>query len=416
MSKRSSPRKDVNANAKEIEKEIEKDKLNDVNVSEIVEDGGDNVKSTGTKLKLRLKVTETAGTTGTTSTNTTTNTNANNIPKIKLNFSRSNESFESSSGDTITKPSGKRGRPKKDKSAVLAAAIAASQPNEAESEERKSRRRAAEEKIKKSVDGNVIVGVNETGSEEMGSGRKRRNNRDNADTGDVTADNTKRRRKVEAFRHSSSASSSESIGKSEFVDITDASQNQPAPVITSTPTFINPHENEFIQRSKTFLNISLQHDTFLYTASLGNPMEVEKFKSVEDAVEKLVAFHVGIGAGQFSKDELVNTAISRFPLDHENTFNVLQDRYKSIVQSHAAKKVPTELLLLEQRLCLEEEKFLLVKLKNEYAARFLKTSGSGSASASGLGSAMNSAMGSSMSSVTLSNGSSRPSTPSGKDK
>ena len=378
-------------------------------MSEIVEDGGDNVKSTGTKLKLRLKVTETAGSTSNNTGNTSTTATANNIPKIKLNFSRSNESVESSGDTTTTKPSGKRGRPKKDKSAVLAAAIAASQPNEAESEERKSRRRAAEEKIKKSVDGNVIVGVNESGSE------KKRNNRDNADNMNNADSKDKRRRKVDALRHSSSASSSESIGKSEFVDITDASQNQPTPAITAVPIFINPYENEFIQRSKTFLNISLQHDTFLYTASLGNPMEVEKFKSVEDAVEKLVAFHVGIGAGQFSEEELVNTAVSRDLFDHENTFNMLQDRYKSVVQSHAAKKVPTELLLLEQRLCLEEEKFLLVKLKNEYAARFLKNSGSGSAS--GLGSAMNSAMGSSMSSVTSgSNGSSRPSTPSGKDK
>ena len=139
-------------------------------------------------------------------------------------------------------------------------------------------------------------------------------------------------------------------------------------------------------------------------------------------MEKLVAFHVGIGAGQFHFDEFnikeeEENVVLPYTDNHENVFNSLQDRYRSLLQSHASKKVPTELLLLEQRLCLEEEKFLLVKLKNEYATKFLK-GGIHSGSGSGLGSSVNqsmssmSTMSSMASSMTNLSNISRSSTPS----
>lgn len=384
MSKRSSPRKEEKKNI----------------INESVEEASASGASggiTGTKLKLRLKVNEATGndktntTAGVTSTSTTS-VSSPQFPKIKLNFSRSSESVETAtavvpSSSSTSTPKGKRGRPKKDKSAVKAAALAASQPNEAENEERRGRRRAAEEKIKRSNEPITIVNNNQESENET---RKRRNRGD--------PDEKRKRRHGNSHSHVSNASSSsgESIGKKnskEFVDITEGPPQASNPVLSNS---FNPYENEFIHRSKTSLNIALQHDTFMYAAALTNPDEVEKFKSIEDAVEKLSAFHVGIGAGQFKTDELSGHFIIPDNLiAHEDTFMMLQDRYRSILHSHSTKKVPTELLLLEQRLCLEEEKFLLVKLKNEYASRFLRGSSSGMSS-----------MSSSMSSL-----SSRPSTP-----
>lgn len=399
MSKRSSPRKDDPSAERSAEPVVT---------------------TSGTKLKLRLKVNEATSTFSATDTSTTNTSTANTStttnppaassqspslgPKIKLNFSRSNESVIEAPVTAAAK--GKRGRPKKDKSAVKAAALAASQPNEAESEERRSRRRAAEEKIKRSNDPIVTIVNVATNIQEGDGAEKDSRKRGRTDT------NEKRRRRHTAANpaHSSSSSSTDSIGKknsSEFVEITDNQSNTPNQIANpTTSSSFNPHENEFIQRSKTFLNISLQHDTFMYTGALSNPLEVDRFRSIEDAVEKLGAFHVGIGAGQFKNEELegADVQISEKFAVHADNFEMLQDRYRSILHAHASKKVPTELLLLEQRLCLEEEKFLLVKLKNEYATKFLR-----GPSSSSLASSATSSMASSLASVSSSG--SRPSTP-----
>ena len=399
MSKRSSPRK-------EEEPKIE-------NSGGAGEKG--KISSGTTKLKLRLKVNEVI------STSPQSSPSPSLGPKIKLNFSRSNESVEVPPSIVVVKAKGKRGRPKKDKSAVLAAALAASQPNEAESEEKKIRRRAAEEKIKNSVDTNSISSnVNVEDEVMTGGSETRKRGRKAKEVEEEIDGKRKRNRSKLGGQNSSSSSSMESISKknsSEFVDITDgpptnhqmpANANSLTSATTATATnSFNPHENEFVQRSKTFLNISLQHDTFMYTSVLSNPWEVERFTSIEDAVEKLVAFHVGIGAGQFTSDEFASILPPVGSDQHERTFSTIQARYRAILQSHAAKKVPTELLLLEQRLCLEEEKFLLVKLKNEYASKFLKGS-----QGNGLASSASSSLASSMSSLSSQSTASRPATPS----
>ena len=401
MSKRSSPRK-------EEEPKIE-------NSGGAGEKG--KISSGTTKLKLRLKVNEVI------STSPQSSPSPSLGPKIKLNFSRSNESVEVPPSIVVVKAKGKSGRHKKDKSAVIAAALAASQPNEAESEERKIRRRAAEEKIKNSVDTNSISSNVNVEDEVMTGGSETRKRGRKAKEVEEEIDGKRKRNRSKLGGQnsfSSSSSSMESISKknsSEFVDITDgpptnhqmpanASSLTSATTATATNSF-NPHENEFVQRSKTFLNISLQHDTFMYTSVLSNPWEVERFTSIEDAVEKLVAFHVGIGAGQFTSDEFTSILPPVGSDQHESTFSTIQARYRAILQSHAAKKVPTELLLLEQRLCLEEEKFLLVKLKNEYASKFLKGS-----QGNGLASSASSSLASSMSSLSSQSTASRPATPS----
>lgn len=349
-------------------------------------------KSTG--LKLRLKVSSTESTSVSTSNSASiedlnVSQEVKVVPKIKLNFSRSNESVEE-------KKTVKRGRPKKDKSAVIAAAIAASQPNELETEERKSRRRAAEEKIKKSASMDSVTSVASSTFEgdnegEGGIGKRKRNLKINDETEEAVNEEESgkrsRRRRSKGINvnetkniHSAPRNQSKS---NEFIDITDArtsSVNTANVVVHPTPAASNPHETEFIQRSKTFLNIAMQHDTFLYTSSLANPMDVTAFKSIEEAVEKLLAYHVGIGAGQYSREELEARSMDVVDDEkHIKRYVELQEKYKSVLQSQATKKVPTELLLLEQRLCLEEEKFLLVKLKNEYAAKFMR-SGTGTGS------------------------------------
>lgn len=366
-------------------------------------------KSSGSGLKLRLKVKESipSAVSDESSEKSSVQSNVSDvvtavpvvesnkqtlIPKIKLNFSRSNESTN------VIKVPGKRGRPKKDKTAVLAAAIAASQPNEVESEERKSRRRAAEDKIKRANDVNVISSVDSTEVLKGRRGRKPKNFDEEEELGDLR----KRRRRSRKILDNSTEEGTLNSKSSDFIDITEGStnQNRSSKMINnnngsnmilgnnsitggvnqaSSSIPYSPHENEFIQRSKTFLNISMQHDSFLYTSILGNGMfEVEKFKGFEEVVDKLVPFHMGFSAGQYTEDELNGMKCTEDNKieDHMNLFKNLQDRYRSVIHSQSTKKVSTELLLLEQKLCLEEEKFLLVKLKNEYTSKFMRSSAS----------------------------------------
>lgn len=401
MSRRSSPRKSVEE-AAVMSNGGTGDQSKPENISPTKKK---STTSSGSGLKLRLKVNSSNSTgVGSNEEITPSGGGSTSTPatfKIKLNFSRSNESVEQPVQES--KKKGRRGRPKKDKSAVMAAAIAASRPNEVESEERRSRRRAAEEKIKKSASNdNITVTHNVLINEESFNEKKRRKrDRNAAETGEED-DNNKRRRRRRSLREDSEGSEgSGSLRRSrsnDYVDITEttttngSSMKSSDMMITSntgiigasTSTSLNPHETEFIQRSKTFLNIALQHEVFLYTSMLSNPLDVTPFKSTEDIVEKLSAFHVGIGAGQYTAAELEldNECGTGNNSSHLDTFNALQQRYRDVIHSTSSKKVPTELLLLEQRLCLEEEKFLLVKLKNEYAARFMKPSGNANSAGS----------------------------------
>ena len=384
--------------------------------SGVVSGSGDTTK----RLKLRIKIKENgqeisgestrdSGSQGIEPIKSPVGTSAPSV-KIKLNFSRSSESVVSEQLSTTLTPlkikTGKRGRPKKDKSAVMAAAIAASQPNELEREEKRSRRRAAQEKIKKSASSDTIKPSDNLKavvdsdhfvieSESAPAGAKKRGRKSSVDVDGVLR--KRRRRRVPGededqdglvdgrLRRRSNKSKS-----NEYIDITEnniRTSNDNEPRITSNtgiigvPSF-SPQETEFVQRSKTFLNIALQHDTFIYTSLLSNPFEVEKFKSIDDAVEKLAAFHVGMAAGQYNPEELIINARTGIETNHAEMLSSLQERYRSVIGAQASKKVATELLLLEQRLCLEEEKFLLVKLKNEYTARFLKPTSSSSAMSS----------------------------------
>ena len=374
-------------------KKTENTAIEDNNFETTVNESLSKPKSTG--LKLRLKVSSKESVTlpsATLNDSTATATQeVKMVPKIKLNFSRSNESVI----EEERKAAGKRGRPKKDKSAVLAAAIAASQPNEIESEERKSRRKAAEEKIKKSASMDSVTSATSSsfeGDTEDDGGKRRRGRRPSDETEEEDGKRRKRRSREDSITtkttntpvtSSLNESARSRLSKSnEFIDITDGPVVRTHIANQSTSGF-NPHETEFIQRSKTFLNIAMQHDTFLYTSNLSNPLEVTPFKSIEDAVEKLLAYHVGIGAGQYSKEELEGRDMTGIDNDkHVKKYEELQEKYKSVIQVQSTKKVSTELLLLEQRLCLEEEKFLLVKLKNEYAAKFMKGPTTSSASTS----------------------------------
>lgn len=388
-----SPRKSSkNSSPKKAEEAFNNNYTNESSIKQVK-------KSTG--LMLRLKVSSSESSTSVSKASSVEDLSISQevklVPKIKLNFSRSNESV------VLDKKSGRRGRPKKDKSAVIAAAIAASQPNEILSEERKIRRRAAEEKIKKSASMDSVTSAASSTFEGDNEGdNKRIKGRERSDeTEEVGGKRRKKRRGSNETKNTITALPRQQYKSNDFIDITDGSNIRPNAVNTAsttstivhpTPSASNPHETEFIQRSKTFLNIAMQHDTFLYTSNLTNPLEVTAFKSIEEAVEKLLAYHVGIGAGQYSQEELEGKFMDIVDEDdrkHVKKYEELQEKYKSVIHGQSSKKVPTELLLLEQRLCLEEEKFLLIKLKNEYAAKFMRGS-------SGMGSS----------------GTSRPSTPS----
>lgn len=138
---------------------------------------------------------------------------------------------------------------------------------------------------------------------------------------------------------------------------------------------VSAQENDLVLRTKSALNIAAQHDCFLYHTAVASPLQ-GPFRTLAEAVETLAAFHVAAGSGYYDERAVVDGHVAR---DHGAAYAGLVERFRESVHAVAAKKVPSELLLLEQKLCLEEEKFLLIKLKQEYFARF-SSSSHGSAS------------------------------------
>ena len=82
------------------------------------------------------------------------------------------------------------------------------------------------------------------------------------------------------------------------------------------------------------------------------------FESLRDVYERLLPFHV------LAHAECAMPAVLEKP-DLEATLSALQKRYTEYCRQEKELKVPMEIQLLENRLNLEEEKFLLQKLKTE---------------------------------------------------
>ena len=269
--------------------------------------------------------------------------------KIKLNLSKSS-SAESAGHDHDETSQKKRGRPRRDPKAIKEAAVAAAKPNESELAERKSRRQAAEEKIRKSVSMEVVTSTTEPDDLD-GEGRGKRPRMGKSMSSDYVDILGGPKRDLSSQPTSQSSSSS------------------------SLPTFtVNPNENEFVQKSKNILNVALQQDQGILHAPLFTP-----FSGLADAVERLLPHHLAMNAGQYDLDAaLPRMDQARF----DDAFSSLLSRFKSIIHAQHSKPVSTELLLLEQRLCLEEEKFLLQKMKSDYNARYMALASQGSSRSS----------------------------------
>lgn len=70
-------------------------------------------------------------------------------------------------------------------------------------------------------------------------------------------------------------------------------------------------------------------------------------------------------AGMPKADEPVPASV-RQAQEYEETLR----RFNDLVMAEKSKPRPTELIVLEHRLCLEEEKFLYTKMKNEYYSKY----------------------------------------------
>ncbi len=264
--------------------------------------------------------------------------------KIKLNFSKSS-SNESVGGEGDYLGQKKRGRPRKDPKAIHEAALAASTPNELELRDRKTRRQATEEKIRKSVSSEVV-----TPSPFVSGGKRLKF--DKLLTNDYVDI-------LGGKRDLSSMPTSMSSSTSSMPSVTSVTST----ASTGASFTVNPNENEFVQKSKNTLNVALQQDQ----GTLQTP-SFTPFASLTDAVERLLPYHLALNAGQYEEDGQI-TAFD--PIQLESSYSGLLTRFKSIIHAQHSKPVSTELLLLEQRLCLEEEKFLLQKMKNDYQSRYM---------------------------------------------
>lgn len=70
-------------------------------------------------------------------------------------------------------------------------------------------------------------------------------------------------------------------------------------------------------------------------------------------------------------------APSSDPAKQQEDFEGLTRRFNDLCLADRTKTKRTELLVLEHRLCLEEEKFLYTKLKNDYYANYANMGGGG---------------------------------------
>lgn len=91
------------------------------------------------------------------------------------------------------------------------------------------------------------------------------------------------------------------------------------------------------------------------------------FSSKQDMIERLLPFHLLSMA-----DIQVYIPPNPNGLSMENVGEEMEKMrlaFQTLIHSQNQQTIPTELRLLEQRLCLEEEKFLLEKMRSEYKRR-----------------------------------------------
>jgi hypothetical protein len=261
--------------------------------------------------------------------------------KIKFTISKSSSAETEKEDAAAAAAQKKRGRPRKDPKAIHEAALAALTPNQSELQERKIRRQAAEEKIRKSVsaDGIYVMAAAAATEAALPGKRVKLEKSLSSDYVDILGS----RRELSSMPASLSSSTSSMPSAASFV--------------------MNPNENEFVQKSKNTLNVALQQDQGMIYAPSFAP-----FAGFSDAVERLLPYHLALNAGQYDSDATLKRAE---PAHLEYSFSALLARFKSAIHAQHSKPVCTELLLLEQRLCLEEEKFLLQKMKSDYNARYM---------------------------------------------
>lgn len=90
------------------------------------------------------------------------------------------------------------------------------------------------------------------------------------------------------------------------------------------------------------------------------------FSSKQDMVDRLLPFHLLSSADvHVSVPPNVRTVMDNLSAEMDKC----REKFVRLVQSEDQNLIPTELKILEQRLCLEEEKFLLEKMCTEYKRR-----------------------------------------------
>lgn len=106
-------------------------------------------------------------------------------------------------------------------------------------------------------------------------------------------------------------------------------------------------------------HLSLEYEK-LFNVEYNKP-----FESKIDAYERLLPFHI-ISHAEYQMPSLLDK------VDIDSSFETLRKRYSDYCRNEREIKVPMEIQLLENRLNLEEERFLLQKLKSECLSKFNK--------------------------------------------
>ena len=142
---------------------------------------------------------------------------------------------------------------------------------------------------------------------------------------------------------------------------------QQAPHLTPYST-IGDAELSKIQRLKGHLSLLLESDI----EQINHADYKRPFSSVQDMIDRLLPFHLLAMADLkllLQANPFYSSVVGEQPLCIDQEMERLSLRFHEFVIKQNEQLIPTELKSLEQRLCLEEEKFLLEKMRAEYARR-----------------------------------------------
>lgn len=156
-----------------------------------------------------------------------------------------------------------------------------------------------------------------------------------------------------------------------LTNVPSASIHQPisqrAPINTSSAISQYLAEREEERAYKT----TIQESLLKYTRQISHPSnwDFPISSTIQNTIDAVIPFWILCSNLSNSKNNFIKTQNISIPITKDDLlkrFDEIENTFNSYVQTQLEKPISSELSLLEQRLCLEEERYLYAKLKKEY--------------------------------------------------